>query len=117
MKKEDYVSLGVAQILKEKGYDERCRAFYENDEYVVGMLPLDYNKFPSRCSMPTLYEAQKWLRIKHRVSITPYYVGNDKYTYHLVRMNGAYNYCNNNNIYDTYEEALNEGIKEALELV
>ena len=34
MNKEDYVSLEVAKLLKEKGFDEDCMAFYTRDGFV-----------------------------------------------------------------------------------
>lgn len=89
---EDYVSVETARVLHEKGYS--------------GMI-----------TAVTLYEAQKWLRVNHRILVTPYYVSGDKYTYHILRMDEDNNYCHNYNQYDSYEEALNAGIEEALKLI
>lgn len=89
---EDYVNVETAKRLHEKGYS--------------GMV-----------TAATLYEAQKWLRVNHRILVTPYYVSDDKYTYHILRMDAGKNYCHNYNQYDSYEEALNAGINEALKLI
>lgn len=89
---EDYVSVETARVLHEKGYSGTVTAV-------------------------TLYEAQKWLRVNHRILVTPYYVSDDKYTYHILRMDEGNNYCHNYNQYDSYEEALNAGIEEALKLI
>lgn len=53
--KEDFVTFEVAKMLHEKGYS--------------GMI-----------TCTTLYEAQKWLRVNHRILVTPGYLFNDKYT-------------------------------------
>ena len=89
---EDYVSVETARVLHEKGYS--------------GMV-----------TAATLYEAQKWLRVNYRILVTPYYVSDDKYTYHILRMDAGNNYCHNYSQYDSYEEALNAGIEEALKLI
>lgn len=90
--REDYVSFETAITLHEKGY---------NGMIIAAML----------------YEAQKWLRVNHRILVTPYYVSDDKYTYHILRMDEGNNYCHNYSQYDSYEEALNAGIEEALKLI
>lgn len=89
---EDYVSVETAKTLHEKGYS--------------GMV-----------TAATLYEVQKWLRVNHRILVTPYYVSDDKYTYHILRMDAGNNYCHNYDQYDSYEEALSAGIEEALKLI
>ena len=66
MNKEDYVSIEVAKMLKEKGFNEPCRVTYLEDDNNVNISTvftrynedLDDNSY----SCPTLYEAQKWLR-------------------------------------------------------
>lgn len=90
--REDYVSFETAITLHEKGYS--------------GMV-----------TAATLYEVQKWLRVNYRILVTPYYVSDDKYTYHILRMDAGNNYCHNYNQYDSYEESLNAGIEEALKLI
>lgn len=74
MNKEDYVSLEVAKMLKEKGFNEPCNGWYGingtifNDTYREN----HNNTFPkdSRLSRPTLYEAAKWLRNEHDINVT-----------------------------------------------
>lgn len=63
MNKEDYVSLQVAKILKEKGYNEICNTAYEEGE----INPLFYGTFQNNgdgyvaghIAAPTLYESQQ----------------------------------------------------------
>lgn len=65
---EDYVSFETAKLLKKKGFDEECRAFYvKSKECEIELFLSDksrnYNDdvYP-RTSAPTLQMALKWLR-------------------------------------------------------
>lgn len=69
MNKEDYVSLEVAKLLKEKGYNIPCKSsrkkngeliFYDIEQSIDNMLSIGDECYEYLC--PTLYEAQKWLR-------------------------------------------------------
>ena len=125
MNKEDYVSLEVAKLLKEKGYDEYADTiFHDNcyyDErytrYGLDIFGGDY------LLIPTLYEVQKWLREKYHIAIN---------IYNVLSTNGVAWKWEINNIekcksvidrsesfigFDTYEEALNAGILEALKTI
>lgn len=73
---EDYVSFTVAKLLKEKGFDEECYAyyniFYDNDGKVLKL----WRKYPHRAqpnsdylNVPTLQMAMKWLRNIHGLFI------------------------------------------------
>lgn len=63
--KEDYVSLDVAKLLKEKGFDEPCEK--EINIYLGNWAYCDYDHVGTRnsnlptnkVSYPTIYEAQK----------------------------------------------------------
>ena len=68
-----YVSLEAAKLLKQKGYDRECIAYYQNDEfhpYSVNLYQLsinDKNAAPSymnQYSAPTKAEAIDWLESK-----------------------------------------------------
>ena len=64
---EDYVSLETAKLLKEKGFDEYCFAYYYTPEFI------SHSSFEQKntelddavYSAPTLQMAMKWLRRKH----------------------------------------------------
>lgn len=74
---EDYVSFETAKLLKEKGFDEECFAYY----YVMPhKTVIAYDKdFPKNSdlsliytnlefgSLPTLQMAMKWLRETHKI--------------------------------------------------
>jgi hypothetical protein len=65
---EDYVSLEVAKMLKEKGFNERSIASYDSK----GQLQEGYgywNKTPIWCAAPTHQMAMKWLREEYKIAI------------------------------------------------
>lgn len=119
--KEDYVSLGVAKLLKEKGFDEPCLSQYTKSGTIWNCQePENFNESEGCFSMPTLYEAQKWLRDKHNIDIvvepeidenTDNKIG---YCFDLYTDFPSVAYSL---VYETYEEALNAGILEALKLI
>lgn len=141
MNKEDYVSLEVAKLLKEKGFNEYCGAYYhlnwedmtEEECFEVASIHVFRNSNNRyRIGAPTLYEAQKWLREDGLIHI----VVKGIYDYYEVAEGvfrdeqrrwffviyedtiGSFEkiYVSKYK-YDTYEEALNAGILEALKLI
>ena len=68
---EDYCSYEVAKLLKEKGFDECCEAYYEDDRFCWvwndGCSRNTDN--PKYVSCPTQALAMKWLREEHNLSI------------------------------------------------
>ena len=82
---EDYVSFKVAKLLKEKGFDGECRAFWKDwkreirlcscnnahmFEYCHNSMLERYNDTEeTNIAAPTLQMAMKWLREVHNKSI------------------------------------------------
>lgn len=71
---EDYVSFETAKLLKEKGFDEGCRAHYGS----AGSFSYEkYEVEASGCEMhnailaPTIQMAMKWLREKKGIAVIP----------------------------------------------
>lgn len=137
---EYYVSLEVAKLLKEAGFEWKCRKIYycyheDNDTWELednyknhqSILELDY------CLLaPTLEFAQRWLR---EINGQLIYLVPAVYDYEEERIkNEDYKWiCWNldttnftelnlhpvfaTKSYDTYEEALEAGVKKALEII
>ena len=114
--KEDYVSYKIAELLKEKGFDEPCRSVYEEKILRIDTV-CDYfnSELSSYVCAPTLQMAMKWLRevygIDIIIEISDPLVKDRKY------------YCmiwdSNNNSYildlfNSYEEACEESLKYCL---
>ena len=67
---EDYVSYETAQLLKEKGFDEGCRAIYEEGILRINTLCEYHNsELSSYVCAPTHQMALKWLREVHHYYI------------------------------------------------
>lgn len=63
MNAKHYVSLEVAKLLKEKGYNEECYLYYKEEDPALYYREL-YNRNSERddiISAPTLLEAMDWL--------------------------------------------------------
>lgn len=75
--KEQYVSIEVAKLLKEKGFCEEnvyCyyQGEYENDSTDVwrGECKFNWNIYNDSYSAPTQQMACRWLREEHKIHIT-----------------------------------------------
>lgn len=83
---EDYVSFETAKLLKEKGFNETCRAFWKDwngelhlcsccsnhvFEWCHNSMLENYNdNEETNIAAPTLQMAMKWLREKHNLIIS-----------------------------------------------
>ena len=125
---EEFVTLETAKLLKEKGFKEDVFTFYEVD-CVEGDMILsetydeseNFNEKNDCLSAPTQSLAQKWLRETKNIHICIY---NCACGYELSKAdNGthiassAYKGTNDGGEWDTYEEALEAGLQEALKLI
>lgn len=72
MNKEDYVSLEVAKKLKEIGYEYITDWAYNLKFNNLELHHESNVRFPKHIvSAPTLYEVQKWLRVKYNIDVLP----------------------------------------------
>ena len=123
---EDYVSFEAAKLLKEKGFNEQCYAyyniFYDNDGKDLKL----WRKYPHRAqpntdylNVPTLQTAMKWLREEKKLYVNVWadpkdVENNDFRTIFRVHIyDGHSNYGASE--FFTYEEACEAGIKYCLE--
>ena len=75
---EDYCSPEVAKLLREKGFDEPCRAYWD-DQPSLNTRTLFWTVEPHKhcdreINAPTHQTAMKWLREEHgfHISVAPY---------------------------------------------
>ena len=126
---EDYVSFGVAELLKKKKFDEVCRALYRiRDEQLI--LCNRLNVFDSYNNerikevgdendailAPTLQMVMKWLRDIHNVLILVDKTSQSEYRWRL-RNNTTGDYVEGTGRNLTYEGACEDAIKFCLEEV
>lgn len=78
MDKRDYVSFETALELKKAGFNYECQYYYTKEDAPDGSVwystsedaPLNYNNIIyAECSMPSLWQAQKWLREVKKVDV------------------------------------------------
>lgn len=137
MNDKDFVSLEVAKLLKEKGFDEECVAYYAGDKlaYIcantrgadVKMIE-NMSVIYKDCAVlaPTLSQAQKWLVEKHQIYVSVNMYGDsvdvegkkieewNYWGFEVYYTTSLYHICESHEEYDSYEEALNDGISKAL---
>ena len=123
---EDYVSIGTAKLLKEKGFNEYVTSFYGEtgvEGYMMGMKKTSNSKL-EECfyARPTLQMAMKWLREVHNYDISiclDSYVEPYDNQYYIVIRRRKDKYENispcEQVYFDTYEEAAEAAIKYCLE--
>lgn len=146
MESTDYCDYKLSLALKACGFDEPCRAHYTND-YVNDdpedvsrevkfhydwTSPYNYNQIAGSISAPLLYNAQKWLREKKRIAINVIaHDTSDRYREGKYHWEEAYlpNFSREGHqwadwfiygkhpLFDTYEEALSDGLSQMLELI
>ena len=114
---EYYVSLEVAKLLKEAGFEWEIKTFYFMDQLGETMLgdAKNHNFSNQFISAPTLEVAQRWLREVKNIDVFAYRnEPKDKFE-SIVSFNKKWSttgMCIN-----TYEEALETSIKKALEII
>lgn len=124
MIEEQFVSFETAKLLKEAGFDEVCSwAYYRAYNWCLihernSKLCLGYY------SRPTQALAARWLREKHRIAVDasfiPSSVYGDAWQYFICKMDEmlcAGDYDISDRRYATYEEAMEAGLKNCLELI
>ena len=128
MNHEYYVSLEVAKLLKEAGFDWEVNHSYPNisalDNSCSGYMEdlsfyhnLNDGKYGG-LSVSTLEVAQRWLREVKEIEVNVLCVYIDhikKYSY--TTFTNEYKHEIIDEGFDTYEEAQEAGIKKALELI
>lgn len=130
---KDYCDYETCVALKELGYDGYCAAYYhlfDDDEdarnsfeYAYGFDFQNSNNI-YRVGAPLLYQAQKWLREEKNivVRIIPLYeegkaIKGMSYTNEVIHWDDGYVAEECIEEYDSYEEALSEGLREAVKLL
>ena len=121
MIKESYVSFETARLLKEAGFDVPCDNYYDKDGFFRG----DFKAY----MCPTQALAARWLREVHGIHVSSNIFmdsandsdGNtvDEWTYWSFDLfdNSGRIIEESDDRYDSYEEALEAGLKRGLELI
>ena len=137
---KDYCDYDTCVALKELGYKVPTSAYYMPKKsqliFVInqfrGGAAMDCfysnNSLPKECmasdfiDAPTMWEAQKWLREEKKIDVfvRAGYLGKNRVRHYFVEVFTSKNVItldNDREDYDSYEEALSEGIKEAIKFL
>jgi hypothetical protein len=117
---ECYVSLEVAKLLKEAGFDWLCRGYYDRKVLRFNFVWEHNGKGAStQCSAPTLDVAQRWLReVKGWEAQVAYGFDEEGHKTYVTECGNPKGDLENYIVYfPTYEEALEACIKKALEII
>lgn len=134
---EQIVSFETAQLAKEKGFDLECEKFYKENNVFgdsfefyknstlmgIGNHHPDNKHWLTYCTAPTQSFLQKWLRDVQNIFVCPVlyedyiqwcviiYVKQNEQS----QLNTKHTYIKD--VWKTYEQALEEGLQEALKLI
>ena len=119
---EELVTLETAKLLREKGFNEYCKDIIKEDNNRIMQSVFRTNKnLPKLCySLPTQSVAQKWLRETKNLHIEISYMYENYWTYDILTIprHDLIGLSDRPIIrYNTYEEALEAGLQEALKLI
>lgn len=122
MIKKQFVSFDTAKMLKEAGFDVPCTSQYTDNGFGWDNLSrVNYNSCKSLFSRPTQALAARWLRELHNYAVCVWYSKNhEKWFYAHGDMNNIVfdtDYLISEYEFDSYEEALEAGLKVALKLI
>jgi len=118
---EEIITFDTAKLAKDKGFDWECMiTAVEDTKYIYG-TGYDYhnhNQYRNNVSIPTQSLLQKWLRDEHNIhlEIASHFLTIDVFK----KVRKWYVYLDDEKIeipYNTYEESLEQGLKEALKLI
>ena len=114
---EQYVSFDTAKMLKEAEFSEVCHSFYEESSGTAWNMTERASMMSGWLPRPTQALAARWLREEHHISIliTPLLDGWMVDLFDLQKY--QYILCNKDTMADTYEEALEDGLQEALQVI
>ena len=140
---DEIVSFETAMLLKEKGFNEPCSYFYEDNElyklcyYQGNGTGFSRNDSPindklsceeMQCTAPTQSLAQKWLRETRNITFNANPHSNDGKIIYVVTIkvissnkyidfNVMMDTSNKATMFDTYEDAIEAGLKYCLKSI
>ena len=118
--REQLVSVKIARLAKEKGFNHKCKTAYLSN--TVGLYHSEFylNYDINGCVVPTQSLLQKWLRETHSIYAEARVlcdIDNDKMFHSPFVNNRIVLHDNRLNKYSTYEQALSTALIKSLELI
>ena len=117
MIEEEYISFETAKLAKEKGFDIPTRYGFSERRSLVRVDTSDnWNQDKELYSRPTQSLLARWLRDNYGQNIYPVMSNNGKYIVWVQDIHSLVK-VKTTDLYDTYEEAMEAGLQEALNLL
>ena len=113
----DYCDYETCVALKGLGFNALVDWYFNEDKRIVSSLATYRDTYIPRIS---LYEAQKWLREEKKIEVNAAWDNEKSYWFWYINEMTDIDYFNtisSESIYNSYEEALSEGIKEARKIL
>jgi hypothetical protein len=123
---EDFVNFDIAKKLKEKGFQEECLCHYVGKNLVYNIerpitnnqLWFCHNKYDNiwhryNIDAPTISQVLNWLRKEKKIYVSVEVEREDWFEYKIVQTTKNTR-CNSTRVYETYDDAMIEGIKYVL---
>jgi len=124
--KEQLITFDTAKLAKEKGFNGLSQMRYNEDGVLTGTKLGMHNKpnsYVGSFASPTQSLLQKWLRDTHNIDVD-IWCNASGWAFNLNKTNGttiySYDYYFGNidsGMFNSYEEALEQGLQEALKLI
>ena len=117
MIEEEYVSFETAKLAKEKGFDIPTRYGFSERRSLVRVDTSDnWNQDKELYSRPTQSLLARWLRGKYSKNVYVVMSITEKYIFWVQDIHSLVK-VKTTDLYDTYEEAMEAGLQEALNLL
>ncbi len=119
---DQLITFETAKLAKDKGFDVDCNSYHESSEVMYRKGGKDnWNQYYEMWSAPTQSLLQKWLREMYNIHVTTISNRNTKWNYGIYDISKKSYGCIEDNyeykVYKTYEEALEAGLYEGLNLI
>ena len=144
--KEQLISFGTAKLAKEKSFDSGCDWIFDETETISHHLLIHRRKYSNtpadtyNTGLPTQSLLQRWLREVHEIQVSIDYQGIEsdsmewcytikqlpeefknakRWVQHVVEIQSGQFHVNNtySGFFESYEEALEAGLVQALKLI
>lgn len=110
---EELIKFETATLAKKKGFDWYTSTYIDDEEDIIedDTAPL-IGAIPA----PTQSLLQRWLREVHKIHITITSISQESWQYHITKVGDSLGKLYNED-YDDYEEALEDALVDALNLI
>jgi hypothetical protein len=111
----DFVDFDLAKKIKEKGFSWICSHYYRTKSKDLFMIfPCeDWSDIEERVYAPTISQVLNWLRKEKKIYVSVEVEREDWFEYKIVQTTKNTR-CNSTRVYETYDDAMIEGIKYVL---